>query len=144
MDSAAYTLAVRSPAGVAFEGPVVSATLPTAQGPITVLAHHMPLVSALADGELRITAAGGREVVLAVAGGFLEAGQNTATVLVDFAAEAESIETARVEEAMRRAEELKRDRRERGDLALAERDLQRAVLQLKVAERRRRRGAPRE
>jgi F-type H+-transporting ATPase subunit epsilon len=136
MDSVTYALTVRSPTGVVFEGPVVSATLPTPDGPITVLAHHMPLIALLTDGELRIET-GGREISLALAGGFLETGSNTATVLTDFAAEAESIEIARVEEAKQRAEEIRKDQRERGDMALAERDMQRAVLQLKVAERNR-------
>jgi F0F1-type ATP synthase epsilon subunit len=39
-----------------------------------------------------------------------------------------------VEEAKRRAEALLREKTERRDLALVERDLQRAILQLKVAE----------
>jgi F-type H+-transporting ATPase subunit epsilon len=143
MDSPGFSLTVRTPTGVAFDGPVESVTLPTPEGPITVLAHHMPLISLLTDGELRIVA-GGRETILALGRGFLETGANQATILTDFAAEAESIEIARVEEAKRRAEELKKEQRDRGDQALLERDLQRAVLQLKVAEHHRARRTPRE
>ena len=143
MDDTGFELTVRTPTGVAFEGSVQSVTLPTPAGPITVLAHHMPLVSLLADGELRIVSSG-RESILVLAGGFLETGANKATILTDFAAEADTIEIARVQEAKRRAEELKKEQRERGDQALLERDLQRAVLQLKVAEHHRTRRAPRE
>jgi F0F1-type ATP synthase epsilon subunit len=66
-----------------------------------------------------------------------------ATVLSDFAAESDSIEIARVEAAKARAEQLLQEKKERGDLLLVERDLQRAILQLKVAEkaRGRRRGS---
>jgi F0F1-type ATP synthase epsilon subunit len=66
-----------------------------------------------------------------------------ATVLSDFAAESDSIEIARVEAAKARAEQLLQEKKERGDLLLVERDLQRAILQLKVAEkaRSRRRGS---
>jgi F-type H+-transporting ATPase subunit epsilon len=116
-----------------FDGPVQAVVLPTRDGEITVLAHHMPLVAALATGEIRVRQ-GEKITSIAVAGGFVEAGANTATVLSDFAAEAESIEIARVEEAKRRAEALLREKTERRDLALVERDLQRAILQLKVAE----------
>jgi F-type H+-transporting ATPase subunit epsilon len=141
-----FTLRVHSPQGTVFDGPVKSVTLPTPEGEITVLAHHMPLVAALAAGEMRVRA-GEKIISIAIAGGFIEAGGNAATVLSDFAAEAESIEIARVEEAKRRAEALLKEKTERRDLALVERDLQRAILQLKVAEKVRKRrqslGEPR-
>ena len=57
------------------------------------------------------------------------------TVLSDFAAEADSIEIARVEAAKARAEQLLAEKKERGELLLVERDLQRAILQLKVAQK---------
>jgi len=62
-----------------------------------------------------------------------------ATVLSDFAAESDSIEVARVEAARARAERLLSEKKERGEILLVERDLQRSILQLKVAEKRRRR-----
>ena len=65
----------------------------------------------------------------------LETGGGAATVLSDFAAESDSIEIARVEAAKARAETLLAEKKERGDLAMVERDLQRAILQLKVAQK---------
>ena len=137
-----FTLRVLSPLGTVFEGQVKQATLPTPDGEITVLAHHMPIVAVLAEGEMRIPSEKG-EVVIALAGGFLDTGANTATVLSDFAAEAESIEVARVEAARKRAEEALAEKKLKGEIALVERDLQRSLLQLKVAERYRRRRTPR-
>ncbi len=133
-----FTLRVLSPLGTVFEGQVKQATLPTPDGEITVLAHHMPVVAVLSEGEMRIPSEKG-EVVIALAGGFLDTGANTATVLSDFAAEAESIEVARVEAARKRAEEALAEKKLKGEIALVERDLQRSLLQLKVAERYRRR-----
>ncbi|HVO38087.1 MAG TPA: ATP synthase F1 subunit epsilon [Spirochaetia bacterium] len=133
-----FTLRVLSPLGTVFEGQVRQATLPTPDGEITVLAHHMPVVAVLSEGEMRIPSEKG-EVVIALAGGFLDTGANTATVLSDFAAEAESIEVARVEAARKRAEEALAEKKLKGEIALVERDLQRSLLQLKVAERYRRR-----
>ena len=150
-----FSFRVISPLGIAFQGDARSVTLPTPDGEITVLAHHMPLVAVLTDGELRIDT-GERVVSVAVAGGFLETGgrvgstdpargqtQWEATVLSDFATESDSIEVARVEAAKARAEQLLQERMERRDLMMVERDLQRAILQLKVAEkaRGRRRGS---
>jgi len=98
------------------------------------MAHHMPLVAVLVDGEM-IVDTGDRKSLHRRGGGFLETGGNTATVLSDFATESASIEIARVEAAKSRAEQLLAEKRERGDLLLVERDLQRAILQLKVAEK---------
>jgi F-type H+-transporting ATPase subunit epsilon len=134
-----FSLRVLSPLGTAFQGEAKAVVLPTPDGEITVLAHHMPLVAVLADGELRIDT-GEKQVFIAVAGGFLETDKNAATVLSDFAAESDSIEVARVEQAKARAEQLLAEKKERGELLLVERDLQRAILQLKVAEKSRKRG----
>ncbi len=133
-----FSLRILSPLGTAFEGQVKEATLPTPDGEITILAHHMPIVAVLSEGEVRIPTEKG-EVVIAVAGGFLDTDLNAATVLSDFAAEADSIEVARVEAARKRAEQLLAEKKEKGEVALIERDLQRSLLQLKVAERYRRR-----
>jgi F-type H+-transporting ATPase subunit epsilon len=147
-----FRLRVLSPLGTAFQGAVRSATLPTPDGEITILAHHMPVVAVLADGEMRVNT-GQKEVSIAIAGGFLETGTRgspvggappadardtlawEATVLSDFATESDSIEVARAEAAKARAERLLAERRERADLLMVERDMQRAILQLKVAEK---------
>ena len=175
-----FSFRVLSPLGTAFEGLAKSATLPTPDGEITILAHHMPLVAVLIDGEVRVDT-GKKVVFIAVSGGFLETGKAAAhvpgttqaadapaadadaaaataaivsggisvpggnsptweaTVLSDFAAESDSIEVARVEAARARAERLLSEKKERGEILLVERDLQRSILQLKVAEKRRRR-----
>ena len=129
-----FAFRVLSPLGTAFAGQARSVTLPTPDGEVTILPDHMPMVSVLAEGEIRIRTAD-RETWIAVSGGFLETGSNTASVLSDFAAESDSIEIARIEAAKARAEQLLAEKKERGDLAMVERDLQRAILQLKVAQK---------
>jgi F-type H+-transporting ATPase subunit epsilon len=136
-----FSLTVLSPLGSVFTGEVRSVTLPAADGEMTVLARHMPLVAVLTDGEMHAVTDRG-VVSIAIAGGFLETGAHGATVLSDFAAPAESIDIARVEAARRRAEELLGEKKERREMALIERDLQRLLLQLKVAEKARRRQSP--
>ena len=71
MADARSPCAILSPLGTAFEGQATQATLPTPDGEITILAHHMPIVAVLSDGEVRIPTEKG-EVVIAVAGGFLD------------------------------------------------------------------------
>jgi F-type H+-transporting ATPase subunit epsilon len=142
MPEALFPLRVLSPLGTVFQGEVKAVSLPTMNGDITVLAHHMPLVTALIEGEVRITGTQG-DVSIAISGGFLEFSGDGARILSDFAAEAASIEIARMEAAKKRAEDLLKEKKERKDLVLVERDLQRAILQLKVAEKvRKRRSGP--
>ncbi|HEY9595945.1 MAG TPA: ATP synthase F1 subunit epsilon [Spirochaetia bacterium] len=147
MPDAGFRFTVLSPQGTAFAGLARSVRLPTVDGEISVLAHHMPLVAVLTDGEVLVDTGQG-EVSIAIAGGFLDTtgakgGEWEATVLSDFATQSDSIEVARVEAAKARAEHLLAEKRERGELQLVERDLQRAILQLKIAEKARgRRRAP--
>ena len=164
-----FSFRVLSPLGAAFEGMAKSATLPTPDGEITIFAHHMPLVAVLTDGEVRIDtgkkvvfiavaggfletgkAAGMPPGTVAAAAAVPSAeisasvsvpagGAWEATVLSDFAAESDSIEVARVEAARALAEQLLSEKKERGEMLLVERDLQRSILQLKVAEKSRKR-----
>jgi F-type H+-transporting ATPase subunit epsilon len=141
MADGTFFLRVLSPLGTVFEGQARSATLPTTEGEIEVLPHHMPLVAVLTDGEM-IVDTGEKKVSIAIAGGFLDTapqgGEESgprAIVLSDFAAESDSIEIARVEAAKKRAEDLLAEKKDRGEVLLVERELQRAILQLKIAEK---------
>ena len=78
MADALFTLRVLSPLGTVFEGKARSATLPTADGEIMILAHHMPLVCVLVDGEMRVDT-GQKVVSIAIAGGFLDTSAGAAS-----------------------------------------------------------------
>jgi F-type H+-transporting ATPase subunit epsilon len=83
----------------------------------------------------------GREQHLAVTGGFLQVQNDLITVLADYAVRSEEIDTQKALEAQRRAEEILKRKREEiseKDFAIAQADLRRALLELKVAKRRRR------
>jgi len=86
-----------------------SITLPTQQGEITVLPGHIPLVSALQPGEVLVRK-GKEEEVIAVSGGFLEVLATKVVILADTAERSEEIDVKRAEEAIERAEELKKTR----------------------------------
>ncbi|MFQ5541087.1 MAG: F0F1 ATP synthase subunit epsilon [Candidatus Paceibacteria bacterium] len=64
-----------------FDGEAESLTLPTADGEITVLAHHEPLVATLKEGVVIVrTKEGAQEFT--IEGGVLEVGNSRATVLL--------------------------------------------------------------
>jgi F-type H+-transporting ATPase subunit epsilon len=111
---------------------------PGIEGEFAVLPMHAPLLTMIKPGLMRIIK-GGDETEMAITGGFLEVRGDRVTVLADAAERAEEIDISRAEEARRKAEHQLEDREAEVDLARVSAELQRALIRLKVAERRRRR-----
>lgn len=98
-------LKIVTPEKSIYENEIFQVTIPTMDGEITVLSHHIPLVSVLKAGELKFKDKDG-EHEMAVSGGFLEVkGNNEIIILADHAERADNIDIARAEEARKRAEE---------------------------------------
>ena len=76
-------LTVLSLNGVEFDGEAKAFTAKTTTGEITVLDHHRPLVTILAEGLAKIRQASGEVKELAIRSGFLEVSLNTVMVLID-------------------------------------------------------------
>ncbi len=94
---------IATPEKVVYEDEINQVSIPTTSGEITILPNHIPLVSVLQAGEIKITDKDG-EHVLAVAGGFLEVRDNNEIViLADNAERAEEIDLERAEQARERA-----------------------------------------
>ena len=87
-----------------FSGQVENVYLPGTEGELGILPGHVPLVTGINPGELRYLADGKVEE-LAIGAGFVEVTQEKVTVLTDLAVTDAEIDEARVEEAMKRAEE---------------------------------------
>ena len=117
--------------------------VPGIEGELTVLPMHAPLLTMIKPGLMRIKR-GNDETEFAITGGFLEVREDKVTILADTAERAEEIDVAAAEEARRRAEQqlAQRDAAE-VDLARVSAELQKQLLRLKVAERRRRRTGTR-
>jgi len=111
---------------------------PGVQGQLGILPHHTPLMTTLQAGELRIKK-DGREVSLAISGGFLEVRPDKVVVLADSAERADEIDVSRAEEARRRAQEWLNEKGKGADEARAEASLGRSLVRLKVADMARRR-----
>lgn len=95
---------IATPERIVLETEVDKLTLPTTTGEITILPHHIALVSELEAGEIRYTA-GNRENFFAVSGGIIEVKQSgDVIVLADTAEFGHEIDLERAEVA--RAEAL--------------------------------------
>lgn len=106
---------------------------PGVEGQLGILPHHIPLMTTLQAGELRIKK-GGEEISLAISGGFLEVRPDRVVILADAAERAEEIDVARAEAAKRRAQERLAEKHVYEiDGARAEAAIRRSLARLKVA-----------
>ncbi|MBT4121208.1 MAG: F0F1 ATP synthase subunit epsilon [Candidatus Magasanikbacteria bacterium] len=128
---------IATPEKVVYEDEIKQASIPTTSGEVTILPNHIPLVSVLQAGEIKITDKDG-EHVLAVAGGFLEVRDNNEIViLADNAERAEEIDLERAEEARKRAEkELEKAKTEENiDFAKLQAVIDREMNRIKVGKK---------
>lgn len=129
-----FILDIVSPEGVIFHGNASEILAPTENGQIGILPGHTLLYTKLVEGEVHIITEGKQKLV-AVLGGFLEVGKNSVTIVSDFAVLAENIQIAHALEAKKRAQEIMSEKASEIDFALADRDLKRSILELKIAEK---------
>lgn len=106
---------------------------PGLAGDLGVLPQHIPLLTPLRTGEVKVRN-GTDEQYLFVAGGFLEVLPDKVVILADVAERAEDIDEAHAEEARKRAEEILKQEPANVEAAVI---LEREVLRLRVAEVRR-------
>ena len=95
-----------TPTGTHLDSEAQSLTVPTANGYITILPGHVPLVASLKPGEM-VVRAPGKEIQIHVAGGFLYIKKdNEVTVLADEAEHSKDLNEALILESQARAQEL--------------------------------------
>jgi F-type H+-transporting ATPase subunit epsilon len=92
-----------TPEKTVFESEIDQATLPVADGEVTILPNHRSYIAALKAGEIDLKK-DGEEIVMATSGGFIEFNHNNLVVLADTAERAEEIDLKRAEEAKAKAE----------------------------------------
>lgn len=118
------------------EDAVDAVIAPGADGELGILPHHVPLITTLAPGELRVRQ-GGQETSIVVTGGFMEVTGDRVLVLADAAERSDEIDESRAEEARRRAQEALTNRGDQATQAQASAALQRSLVRLRVVQRRR-------
>jgi len=101
-------LDIVTPEKKVFSDVVEDVYLPTQMGETGVLTGHTALVTPLEPGELRYKQ-NGEYTEFAVGEGFMEATQESVTILTDLCAGASDIDENAVEEAMKRAQEALAD-----------------------------------
>jgi F-type H+-transporting ATPase subunit epsilon len=133
-------LEIVTPERVAYEDDVDMVICPGSEGELGILPHHAPLLSTLGFGELKIRK-GGAEEYFAIAGGFVQVRPDKVVVMAETADLASEIDLEAAQRARQEAERaLEEGFSEPADLARARAAMERALLRIRVAERRRREG----
>lgn len=125
-------LDIITPEKIVFSEEVDSITVPTLAGEITVLPHHEDLIAQLGSGELRIRKAG-KESPYALTGGVLEVSSDKVNILAEHAIAADDIQVAKAKEAQERAQKKLEGRLTDDELRFAQGELLKALAELKVA-----------
>ena len=98
------TLEIVTPEAKVYSDTVDSVVIPTVEGEIGVLPGHIPLLTQVEHGELRVTK-GASSQLLAVSGGFAQIDGDKIRVLAENAITEEKIDENAVEAALKRAEQ---------------------------------------
>jgi len=130
-------LEITTPDREMFSGEADSISLPTPDGEITILPHHIPLISIVVPGSVLIRR-GREEQLFAVSRGVVEVDGKTIHMMVDTADRAEELHEEAVEKAKAGAQKLMRERRDdREGFAEATAVLERELAKLRVVRRQR-------
>ena len=114
-----------------FSGLVEIAVFPGEAGELGILPGHIPLITRIKPGAVRIEKADGGEEFVFVAGGILEVQPNHITVLSDTAIRGHDLDEAKATDARRQAEEAVKNAASDLDLAKATSEL--AVMAAQIA-----------
>ena len=121
-----------------FSGQAKFVALPGEAGELGILPGHVPLITRIKPGAVRIEKADGDEEFVFVAGGILEVQPHHITVLSDTAIRGHDLDEAKANEARKSAEEALKNAKSDIDLAAAQAEL--ATLAAQIAAARKLRG----
>ena len=102
------TLEIVTPEARVYSDTIDTVVIPTVDGEVGILPGHIPLLTQIENGELRVTKNGVTHW-LAVSGGFAEVEGDFVHVLAEHAIAEEKIDEHAVEEALKRAEQQLKD-----------------------------------
>jgi F-type H+-transporting ATPase subunit epsilon len=133
--AATLRLEIVTPEEKIYSEDVNMVTLPGSEGELGVYPNHVPVLTALKPGELRVVK-DGRETALAVGEGFIEIRADGVSVLTDMALRSEKIDIEAAEKAVERAQAAMKEDLTAEECAAIQASLQKALAQLHVKRRR--------
>ncbi|HEX7156302.1 MAG TPA: F0F1 ATP synthase subunit epsilon [Burkholderiaceae bacterium] len=113
-----------------FAGEAEFVVLPGEAGELGIYPRHAPLITRIKPGVVRIKTMGGEEELVFVAGGILEVQPHVVTVLADTAIRGHDQDEAKANEALKRAEEARRNAVDKLEIANVEAEISILAAQL--------------
>jgi F-type H+-transporting ATPase subunit epsilon len=114
-----------------FAGEAEFVVLPGEAGELGIYPRHTPLITRIKPGVVRIKPAGrSEEEQVFVAGGILEVQPHVVTVLADTAIRGKDLDEAKAQEALKRAEEARRNATNELEIAKVEAEMSALAAQL--------------
>ena len=104
----ALSLEIVTPEARVYSDTIDTVVIPTVDGEIGILPGHIPLLTQVEHGELRVTK-GSTVSFLAVGGGFVQVSGDKISVLAERAITEDKIDEKAVEHALQRAEQAIKD-----------------------------------
>jgi len=118
-----------------FSGLVELLVVTGTEGEIGIKPNHVPLLTALKPGQVRIVKQNGEEEIFYISGGMLEVQPKIVTVLADTAVRATDLDEAAALEAKKRAEEMLANRKSDFDYGKAAKELAQAMAQIQAIQK---------
>ena len=113
-----------------YSGEAEFVVLPGEAGELGIYPRHTPLITRIKPGAVRIKPAGGEEELIFVAGGILEVQPQLITVLAYTAIRGTDLDEAKAAEALKAAEEARRNAKSKEQVATVEAELATLAAQL--------------
>ena len=114
-----------------FSGEAEFVVLPGEAGELGIYPQHTPLITRIRPGAVRIKRPGiADEEFVFVAGGILEVQPKVVTVLADTAIRGKDLDEAKATEALKAAEDARRNATDKGEVATVEAELASLAAQL--------------
>jgi len=119
-----------------FGGDAEFVVLPGEAGELGIYPRHAPLITRIKPGVVRIRVPGrSDEELVFVAGGILEVQPHVVTVLADTAIRGHDLDEAKANEALKRAEEARRNATDKMEIAKVEAEMSMLAAQLAAIRR---------
>jgi len=115
-----------------FSGEAQMVIAPGEGGELGILPEHIPLLTRIKPGTVRVRTTGGEEEVIYVSGGMMEVQPDRVTVLADTSVRAHDLDEAKAMEAERLAKEALANRTGAMEVAKAQAELAEAAAQIQA------------
>jgi len=129
-------LEIVTPEARTFSEDVEMVTLPGLSGEMGIYPMHVPLMTQVVSGEIKVLK-GGKEIYLAVGDGFAEITGERVAIMTEMAIRAENIDELMAEEAKKRAEARLAEKLSDEETVMVQASLAQSLAQLKVKRRNR-------